>query len=80
MHSVPHLGIGKQRLDTFWQEDFLFCQPDLRSMNTARLLGRYTHSVWDLIAQVLPMVLEEAQALLHQAIAFDRDAAKFTNL
>lgn len=48
----------------------------LRSVNTACLLGRYTHSMWDTVAQVMPQC-PETWATLSHALAEGRDAAKF---
>ena len=66
-----------KRLDTFGKRIFSSTSFLLRSLNIAWLLGRYTHSTWDLVAQVLPMVLE-APPILNQAMAEGRNAAKLT--
>lgn len=49
---------------------------ELRSMNTACFLGHYTHALGDSVAQVLPMVPENARTLLPQAVSDRRDASK----
>ncbi|KAJ1208811.1 hypothetical protein NDU88_004194 [Pleurodeles waltl] len=50
----------------------------LRSVNTACLLGHYSHPLWDTVAQVLPQIPEEARAIVSQAVKDGGDAAKFT--
>lgn len=43
-------------------------------VNSACLLGCYSHSLWDTVEQVLSAVQEEAQAMLSQAVADRRDS------
>ncbi|KAJ1198716.1 hypothetical protein NDU88_002555 [Pleurodeles waltl] len=67
-----------KRLDQLGKKMFSSSSLALRSVNTSCLLGRYSHTLWDMVAQVLPQVPEGVRDTLTQAVKDGRDAAKFT--
>ena len=67
-----------KRLETFGKRIFSSTSLALRSVNTACLLGCYNHALCNSVAQVLPMVLEEAWAILTQAMIVGQDTVMST--
>ena len=65
-------------LETCGKRMFSSSSSALWLVNTACILTRYTHNLWDTVASVLPQVPPEVRTTLEQAVKEGRDTAKFT--